>query len=142
MIFAPRSCPSRPGFAITTRILRATGWSLVMLLTGLLEAHGQRGPRDRHPKILREVRARRACGLAGAPSFAERDHEGTTKPDCKTCHLELRAEELLPHGLDSEDGSLAPDARARSACPRSGPVEGVWGNRGVPQGVRTPASHA
>jgi ribonuclease BN (tRNA processing enzyme) len=25
MIFAPRSCPSRPGFAITTRILRATG---------------------------------------------------------------------------------------------------------------------
>src|SRR4051812_50210873 len=24
MIFAPRSCPSRPGFAITTRIFRAT----------------------------------------------------------------------------------------------------------------------
>src|ERR1051325_6825217 len=25
MIFAPRSCPSRPGFAITTRILRSIG---------------------------------------------------------------------------------------------------------------------
>ncbi len=28
MIFAPRSCPSRPGFAMTTRILRATQRSL------------------------------------------------------------------------------------------------------------------
>src|SRR6266705_3329663 len=28
MIFAPRSCPSKPGFAITTRIFRATTVSL------------------------------------------------------------------------------------------------------------------
>src|SRR5205823_8208257 len=26
MIFAPRSCPSRPGFAMTTLIFRATAW--------------------------------------------------------------------------------------------------------------------
>src|SRR5215207_1995751 len=28
MIFAPRSCPSSPGLATTTRILRAMAWSL------------------------------------------------------------------------------------------------------------------
>src|SRR5512133_3983040 len=32
MIFAPRSCPSRPGFAITTRIFLATPRSLRPLL--------------------------------------------------------------------------------------------------------------
>src|SRR6266516_793355 len=104
MIFAPRSCPSRPGFAITTRILRATGWSLVMLLSWLLEPHRQGGCLDRHPKILRRPLARRARGRAGAPTCSERDHEGTGKPDRETGSLELRAEELLPHDSIQKTG--------------------------------------
>src|ERR671926_544199 len=35
MIFAPRSWPSRPGFAITTRIFRATRVSLVTLFSAV-----------------------------------------------------------------------------------------------------------
>ena len=49
MIFAPRSCPSRPGLAMTTRILRATARSL--------EAARRRVFRlERLPAVERRVR--------------------------------------------------------------------------------------
>ena len=36
---------------------------------------------------------------------------------------------------EEEVGAPEHPAPARSACPRSGPVEGVWGNREVPPGT-------
>src|SRR6058998_2298128 len=80
MIFAPRSCPSRPGFAITTRILRATGGKvygddagLKLVVAGcspawpnpggaqsgyLLESGGRRILLDCGPGVLARLRER------------------------------------------------------------------------------------
>src|SRR5580765_5699178 len=46
MIFAPRSCPSRPGFAITTRIFLATLGSLRPLMGEGLHSHELQRPGD------------------------------------------------------------------------------------------------
>src|SRR5436305_1271850 len=66
MIFAPRSCPSRPGLAITTRILRATAASLaaeggaVRALGAVLpqpasaREHGERHEEDERDQDHRE----------------------------------------------------------------------------------------
>src|SRR6266516_6151933 len=44
MIFAPRSCPSSPGFATTTRIFAATACSLRLVRVDFLGAVRRKGP--------------------------------------------------------------------------------------------------
>src|SRR6266545_2515677 len=46
MIFAPRSCPSRPGFAITTRIFLAMPRSLRPLLESGMDSYELQRPLD------------------------------------------------------------------------------------------------
>jgi hypothetical protein len=45
------------------------------------------------------------------------------------------AQAVLAAALSQDEEVGAPDhaAPARGACPRSGPVEGLWGNRAVPR---------
>src|SRR5438309_6779140 len=102
MIFAPRSCPSRPGLAITTLIFRAIGASLRSdplereHPVGALDDHpvfggrvvlvGRRGRRQREPgdAFLRE-RGNREMQRAGhRPEWSGNDLSGlawTLDPD-------------------------------------------------------------
>src|SRR4051812_32833012 len=70
MIFAPRSCPSRPGLATTTRILRAVDGALLAASSaeasmggGSVELRGQRAGGQR-------AGGQRAEGRVGAPPSA------------------------------------------------------------------------
>src|ERR1044072_9333586 len=60
MIFAPRSCPSRPGLAITTRIFRATGRQY---MAKNLNEIGARLAKPEHPLPPRALGRPRAVGL-------------------------------------------------------------------------------
>src|SRR3954469_8788109 len=109
MIFAPRSCPSRPGFAITTRIFWATVPQVYerevdrsRLLAGVAEPRGRavglprRGARTPAPR-LRPRRARAAArGGALAGGRRDRDHALAPRP--------LGRSRALGLGLDVRPG--------------------------------------
>src|SRR5829696_575410 len=94
MILAPRSCPSRPGLATTTRILRAVGLGVAMragaeyaiapALRGLLrsaDAH-RHDHRRRVDRAQQAVRAAAREALADRPptARADRDARRATRP--------------------------------------------------------------
>src|SRR3954466_1020388 len=56
MILAPRSCPSRPGLATTTRILRAVAASIAR---GRLVEHPEIDERRTSPKTKKETKDKR-----------------------------------------------------------------------------------
>src|SRR5215210_1473626 len=84
MILAPRSCPSRPGLATTTRILRAVGVEADMRLPARREApmggrevcHRARSPvswlahADRHAHVRRVDDAEEPIGAAAGEPLA------------------------------------------------------------------------
>src|SRR6476661_4217692 len=70
MIFAPRSCPSRPGFAITTRIFFATPSSLRPLLESGVDSYELQLPFD---ALDQAPLLRRAVDLAPIPRCAPID---------------------------------------------------------------------
>src|SRR6266540_6014931 len=98
MIFAPRSCPSRPGLATTTRIFRATRGSLDGRCLG---SACRSLPRDevavpveallRHPLERREVDIDHAEAFPVAPRPLE--------------IVEQRPDEISLHGRSRLDGA-------------------------------------
>src|SRR5687768_9019456 len=94
MIFAPRSCPSRPGLAITTRILLATAAQVYggeaqnrWVLAGLAEPGrravglSRRGRGTAAPARLRPRRARAIARVGGlAARRRDRDHALASRP--------------------------------------------------------------
>src|SRR5215207_5984644 len=94
MIFAPRSWPSRPGLAITTRIFLATVGRLYggafdrrWLFSGLAEPRRRavRVPRrERRSAPVARLRPRRACAPARTQGLAtdrlDRDHALPSRP--------------------------------------------------------------
>ena len=101
MIFAPRSCPSRPGFAITTRILlrhrRGSIWSVKLTVVGCspgLAEPGRRAVRlpARGPGAGSCSTAARACSpklrereAAGRRSTRSRSRTGTSTTGATSC---------------------------------------------------------
>src|SRR6266516_2099200 len=86
MILAPRSCPSSPGFAMTTRILRATARSLLLV---------SQDPRNRLRRLAE------ACLLVRArPAVRPRDEEDdhARDPERERAHAQ-REEPTLRLGL-------------------------------------------
>src|SRR6266699_289243 len=107
MIFAPRSCPSRPGFAITTRIVRAMprrsleASGPVALLDRAVPQPRAQGDAERYEDHEREQTARN-----DEPDRAERTARRLRLEPRRQRHdllrrRRLRAEDVLrDHGVD------------------------------------------
>src|SRR5829696_446181 len=122
MIFAPRSWPSRPGFAITTLIFRAMASAVYggashghRLLPGLAQPRRclfglpRRGP---PPARLRPRRARQVAGArALADGRGDRDHAPPPRP--------LGRPRAVGVGQPLRSGRVASEARAVAAARKS-----------------------
>src|ERR671910_1453518 len=138
MILAPRSWPSRPGLAITTRIFRATvgqvyggAFDRRWLLTGLAEPRRRtvRLPRrERRRAALAGLRARRARSSTRARGLAarrlDRDHALPSRPLGRPRavgvgpRVRARARARATRAVGSaarQDRSLGPRSLARNA---------------------------
>src|SRR4051794_28776570 len=118
MIFAPRSCPSRPGLATTTRILR--------LLTGGRLARAGRSPTDA-PRGASRLQ-RRAAAQVGAKRECHEAEEG----DAADVEAGRREAGAVAGGRRAGAGVTGAGvaARAAAAAARAGAVVGGRGHDG------------